>query len=212
MSTPREPVVNWQCETHRKRVSNMKNTTSAEFSTVDLLLKSDAETRAVDAFTLSWVKLEKQLRRLTSNLIFQHSAFEDGASEHKTAVRAAILQKTTANHDKFIGAIYRLSNCSVKDLMQDQYRALKRDTNTAYQYRKKILHGQQTGHSLTRTELEKCISSMRAWCELLADRADERIGYDGFSRNSLRKNGREEITVSVDKALAGGWEEFIRRI
>ena len=190
----------------------MKNTASLEFSTVDLLLKSYAETRAVDAFTISWVKLEKQLRRLTSNLIFQHSAFEDGVGEHKAAVREAILKKTTANHNKFIGAIYHLSNCSVKDLMGNQYKALKRDTDTAYQYRKKILHGQQTGHSLTRIELERCISSMRAWCELLADRADEHIGYDGFSRNSLRKNGREKITAEVDKALAGGWEAFIRRI
>lgn len=163
----------------------MKNRALLEFSTVDLLLQSDAETRAVDAFTISWVKLEKQLRRLTSNLIFQHSAFEEGASEHKTAVRRAILQKTTANHDKFIGAFYRLSNYSVKNLMGDQYRTLKRDTNTAYQYRKKILHGQQTGHLLTRIELERCISSMRDWCELLSVRADEHIGYDGFSRNSL---------------------------
>lgn len=190
----------------------MKNAASLEFSTVDLLLLSSAETRAVDAFTISWVKLEKQLRRLTSNLIFQHSIFEDGVSDHKMAVRNAILQKTTANHDKFIGAIYRLSNCSVKELMGDQYRTLKRETNTAYQYRKKILHGQQTGHSLSRNDLEKCISSMRDWCELLADRADERIGYDGFSRNALRKNGREKITEAVDSALAGGWEKFIRRI
>ena len=64
----------------------------------------------------------------------------------------------------------------------------------------------------TRTELEKCISSMREWCELLAVRADEHIGYDGFSRNSLRKNGRAEITAAVDNALAEGWEEFIRKI
>lgn len=195
-----------------KLVANMTNTASIEFSTVDLLLKSDAETRAVDAFTISWVKLEKQLRRLTSNLIFQHSAFKDGMSEDKTAVREAIRQKTTANHDKFIGAIYRLSSYSVKDMMGDQYKPLKQETNTAYKYRNKILHGQQTGQSLTRIELEKCISSMRDWCELLADRADQHIGYDGFSRNSLRKNGRENITVAVDKALAGGWEEFVRRM
>ena len=73
-------------------------------------------------------------------------------------------------------------------------------------------HGQQTGHSLTRIELEKCISSMREWCELLADRADERIGYDGFSRNSLRKNGRAEITEAVNAAVAEGWEAFVQKI
>jgi len=116
----------------------MTTAATHEFSTVEILLQSDAETRAVDAFAISWVKLEKQLRRLTSNLIFQHSVFEEGVSEHKSAVRNAILQKRTANHDRFIGAVYRLSNHSVKELIGDRYRCLKRDTNAAYQYRNKM--------------------------------------------------------------------------
>ncbi|WP_417699859.1 hypothetical protein [Pseudophaeobacter sp.] len=190
----------------------MKNTVSLEFTTVDLLLKSDAETRAVDAFAISWVKLEKQLRRLTSNLLFQHSAFEEGVSDHKAAIRTAILRKATGNHDRFIGAIYRLSNHSVKDMIGDRYRDLKRDTSAAYRHRNKILHGQQTGWSLTRPDLERSVSSMWEWCELLAAGADEHIGYDGFSRDSLRKNRKEGITQAVDKALADGWEEFIRGI
>lgn len=190
----------------------MKNTITLEFSTVDLLLGSDAETRAVDAFAISWMKLEKQLRRLTANLIFQHSAFEEGMSEHKSRIRESILQKKSANHDRFIGAILRLSDVSVKSLVGDRYRTLKRETNTAYSFRNKILHGQQTGQSLTRRELEKYILSMREWCELLAVGADERIGYDGFARNSLRKNRREDISAAVDSALVGGWEEFIRNI
>ena len=74
-------------------VRNMQNTAALEFSTVDLLLGSDAPTRAVDAFAISWIKLEKQLRRLTSNLIFQHSAFQEGVSEHSLAIRKSILQK-----------------------------------------------------------------------------------------------------------------------
>lgn len=190
----------------------MKNTAALEFSTVDLLLGSDAETRAVDAFAISWMKLEKQIRRLTSNLIFQHSAFEEGVSKHKSGIRKAVLLKKSANHKKFIRAFHLLSDCSVKDLMGDQYRALKRETDRAYGYRNKILHGQQTGELLTRSELEKCVASMREWCELLAVRADERIGYDGFSTNSLRKNGRKEISAAVDNALVEGWEEFIRKI
>ncbi|MEP3918464.1 MULTISPECIES: hypothetical protein [Paracoccaceae] len=176
------------------------------------MLSSDAETRAVDAFTISWVKLEKQLRRLTSNLIFQHSAFDEGESAHKSAIRAAILKKKSANHDRFIGAFYRLATCSVKELIGNEYTALKRDTNKALQYRNKILHGQQTGQSLKRSDLEASISSMRRWCELLAVQAHNRIGYDGFSRSSLRKNGRAEVSAAVDKALVNGWEEFIRNI
>ena len=65
----------------------MKNHTSDEFYTVDILLQSDANSRAVDAFVISWVKLEKQLRRLTSNLIFQHSEFEKEKSGHEEAIR-----------------------------------------------------------------------------------------------------------------------------
>lgn len=109
----------------------MKNHTSDEFSTVDILLQSDAESRAVDAFVISWVKLEKQLRRLTSNLIFQHSIFESGVSEHEAMLRNAILKKRTANHDRLIGAIYRLSGHSVKDLVGNQYQPLKKDVGTA---------------------------------------------------------------------------------
>jgi len=39
----------------------MTTAATHEFSTVEILLQSDAETRAVDAFAISWVKLEKQL-------------------------------------------------------------------------------------------------------------------------------------------------------
>lgn len=199
-------------EPTRNPASNIRNAARLEFSTVDLLLASDAETRAVDAFTISWVKLEKQLRRLTSNLIFQHSDFDEGVVMHKSAIRAAFLKKRTANHERFIGAFYRLSKCSVKELLGDRYQVLKRDIDKAFQYRNKILHGQQTGQSLTRSDLETNISSMRQWCELLAVRAYDRIGYDGFSGNSLRKNGRVEISAAVDEALDDGWEAFIRKI
>jgi hypothetical protein len=190
----------------------MKNHTSDEFSTVDILLQSDADSRAVDAFVISWVKLEKQLRRLTSNLIFQHSNIEKGVSGHEGVIRNAILQKRTANHDRFIGAIYLLSGHSVKYLVGDQYPTLKREIGTAYKYRNKIFHGQQTGQSLTRSDLEKCIASMKDWCELLAKGASEHIGYNGFSKNSLQKNGKAQITEKVDNALADGLEKFIHGI
>ena len=39
-----------------------------EFATVETLWNSDVETRRVDALALSWIKYEKQLRRLFSFL------------------------------------------------------------------------------------------------------------------------------------------------
>lgn len=190
----------------------MQHQTFNEFLTVDILLQSEAKTRAVDAFAISWVKVEKQLRRLTSNLVFQHSIFRDGVDNHKDALRNAISKKKTTNHHRFIGAIYRLSGCSVKEMVGDPYKLLKKDIDTSHGYRNKILHGLQTGQSLSRSELEEYIMSMRKWCELLADGASTRIGYDGFSSNSLRQNGKEDITENVNTVLADGWASFINRI
>lgn len=190
----------------------MKNRISEEFHTVELLLCSDAETRAVDAFTITWVKLEKQLRRLTTNLIFQHSAFGGGKNDDKATLRKAILAKRTANHIRFIGAIRRLSGHSVGELIGDRYKPLKKEIDTSYKHRNKIFHGQQTGHSLARSDLEALIGSMREWCELLADGAQAELGYDGFTKAALSKNDNEEITRSVDKAMADGWERFVAGI
>ena len=46
-----------------------------EFQTVDLIVKSDAETRGVDAFALSLIKAERQIRKLFTYLMFQFPAF-----------------------------------------------------------------------------------------------------------------------------------------
>lgn len=182
----------------------------SEFVTVDLLLNSDAETRGVDAFVISWVKFERRLRRINGNLIFQHSALRDKSSEDEEAVRRALLAKKTANHDKFIAGIHKLSEVSVNDLIGPRYRMLKRDVDRAHKYRQKIFHGQQTGNSLTREQLINNVGSIREWCYLLAAGSMTKLGYDGFSKKSLQKNGRPEITQVVDQAVAAGWEKFIK--
>jgi len=41
-----------------------------EFGVVDLVLNSQFETRGVDAFTLSLVKVERQIRRIFTHLIY----------------------------------------------------------------------------------------------------------------------------------------------
>lgn len=42
-----------------------------EFDTIDLLLSSDAPTRAVDAFALAVIKIERQFRKIFTNLVYQ---------------------------------------------------------------------------------------------------------------------------------------------
>src|ERR1051326_5074316 len=59
----------------------------AEFSTVDVLLASNAETRGVDAFALTLIKAERQLRRVFTFLIYQQPAFRH---EHVPALRHAL--------------------------------------------------------------------------------------------------------------------------
>ena len=46
-----------------------------EFLTVDLIVKSSAETCGVDAFALSLIKAERQIRKLFTYLMFQFPAF-----------------------------------------------------------------------------------------------------------------------------------------
>jgi hypothetical protein len=50
----------------------------AEFAIVDLILASDFETRGVDAFSLCVLKMERQMRRLFTHLVYQCPDFNAG--------------------------------------------------------------------------------------------------------------------------------------
>ena len=89
-----------------------------EFETVDLILNSSAETRGVDAFALSLIKAESQLRRLVTHLVYQFPCFGPADIDG--------LRETLGKHNKvyFEGfekgfdAIYPRS---VKDLVGLEY-------------------------------------------------------------------------------------------
>lgn len=49
-----------------------------EFAVVRIIVDSQARTRGVDAFTLSIVKMERQIRRPITYLVFQCEAFGRG--------------------------------------------------------------------------------------------------------------------------------------
>ena len=62
-----------------------------EFQTVDLIINSEAKTRGVDAFTLSLLKAERQMRRLVTHLVYQFPCF--GRTD-VPALRQALVNNT----------------------------------------------------------------------------------------------------------------------
>jgi hypothetical protein len=167
----------------------------------------------VDSFCLTWIKFERQLRKLTAYLIYQATAFPESDRSTKEALRAALLAKNNLKHDHFLGAIRQLTGLTMKEVLGDGYRGVRRELDLAYDFRNKIIHGQQTGHNLDEAELANIQKGLRAWCAALAYEANGRFGYDGFAPNSLRKGHRAEVTASVDAAIkAHGWQQFVQRL
>jgi hypothetical protein len=62
-----------------------------EFSTVDLIVGSTAETRGVDAFALSLIKAERQIRRLMTHLVYQFPCFRSTDIEDLRGVLANVV-------------------------------------------------------------------------------------------------------------------------
>lgn len=63
-------------------------------------------------------------------------------------------------------------------------------------YRNKILHGQPTGEQLSADDLHQEIIIMRDWCSKVAETMNKEIGFDGFQRNSFRKNANKNLAAN----------------
>jgi hypothetical protein len=72
-----------------------------EFATVTALWESHAVTRRVDALALSWIKYEKQLRRLFSFLVFRYPKVTE---EELDTVIAAFAENRDLYPETFISA------------------------------------------------------------------------------------------------------------
>jgi hypothetical protein len=70
-----------------------------DFATVNLILNSTFKTRGVDAFALSLIKAEKQLRRVFTFLIFQNPSFD---STHYDELRKALAANKQIYFEGFI--------------------------------------------------------------------------------------------------------------
>jgi hypothetical protein len=156
-----------------------------EFETVDLILASNAETRAVDGFALSLIKCERQMRRLLTHLVFQYPCF--GFAD-VPALRSSLSSNRKVYFEGFVRGFDTIYPRSIGDLVGQDYGRLRSRLDEAIDHRNKIFHGQLTSKSLTREDLFEYVSDIRSWCKALADAALAEIGYDGFRRDSFRKS------------------------
>jgi hypothetical protein len=166
------------------RASNVA-TQLKEFETVELILNSSAQTRGVDAFALSLIKAERQLRRLVTHLIYQFPCF---GPDHITGLRQTLGKYHNVYFDGFEKGFDALYPQNIKDLVGLAYDESRQRVHAAIQVRNKIFHGQLTDLYLTRDDLLGYITDVRAWCEALAENTSAEFGYDGFARPSFQKS------------------------
>ena len=153
-----------------------------EFATVTALWESHAVTRRVDALALSWIKYEKQLRRLFSFLVFRHPKVTE---EELDTVIAAFAENRDLYPETFISAMRALGVPPLPDLMGEPYERLWPEIERIKQYRNKIMHGQNTGKKLSTPVLERDVQHLIDWISSLAGAADRTFGYDGIRRNTF---------------------------
>lgn len=153
-----------------------------EFATVAAVWRSDGETRRVDALLLSWIKYEKQLRRLFCFLVFQHSKITVNTIDE---VIDAIAQSRRLYPETFIVGIDILSRVSVRELIGSRYEDLSKSLVTIKAYRNKLMHGQLTGLGIPSYRLERDVLSIVAWISCLAEGAEKHFGYDGLRRRTF---------------------------
>ncbi|WP_041523138.1 hypothetical protein [Gilvimarinus agarilyticus] len=182
---------------------------ASEFKTVDLIIASEAETRGVDAFALSLIKAERQLRKCFTHLVYQFICFgpaDVGALRNTLASNKRVYFEGI---EKGFNALYPVT---IEALVGANYDRLRERLNQAISHRNKIFHGQLTDHFLSREELVEFVSDIRAWCETLASQANESFGYDGLSRNSFQKSALPRLAQSlkVNMHSVADYETFIR--
>lgn len=170
------------------------NDIEGEFETVDVMLASNAPTRGVDAFALSLIKVERQLRKLFTHLVYQFPAFGPG---EVAVLRATLGSNRRVYFDGFLSGFDALYPRSASDLIGPDYARLKGRVDESVDHRNKIFHGQLSAHMLTRDELVRLADDIRSWCVALAKGATAEIGYDGFGRNSFQKGVRSKTVAKI---------------
>ncbi|EKT4072007.1 hypothetical protein I5V28_13890 [Stenotrophomonas maltophilia] len=154
-----------------------------EFSTVEALWQCNGSTRRVDALVVSWVKYEKQLRRLFSFFVFQHPAITEKTLD---AVIEAFVANRNLNPETFISGIKALGVTPIPKLLGSSHAPLWKEIKRIKIYRNKIMHGQQTGQGIQSAQLEKDVIHIINWMSALAEASNSAYGYDGLRRGAYR--------------------------
>lgn len=152
-----------------------------EFATVEAIWNTSAETRRVDALLLSWVKYEKQLRRLFSFFVFQHPNITEATLD---SVIAAFAANRNLNPESFISGIKALGVTPLPKLLGSSHSQLWAGITRIKKYRNKIMHGQHTGQGITSAQLERDVVHIIKWISAVARASDTAFGYDGLKRKT----------------------------
>ncbi len=162
-----------------------------EFSTVDAVLRAPGKTIAVDAFALSLIKAERQIRKIFTHLIYQYPCFSRGDVPDLRKTLVANKRIYFEGFEKGIALIYPKP---IRDLIGDRYETLRRRITESIEIRNKIFHGQLTDRNLSESDLIALASHIREWCGLLAHGAEAELRYDGFARNSFQKSSLRDLS------------------
>jgi hypothetical protein len=165
-----------------------------EFKVVELILASDLETRGADAFSLSILKMERQIRRIFTHLIYQCPEM-DGSEIWPLINALADNKKIYFRH--FIEGINSIYPKTVEEIYGNNYQETKSKIDSALNIRNKLFHGQLTGENLSRGDLIEIICHIGCWCSALANAFQHEIGYDGFARDSYQKSSKPEMFKDI---------------
>ncbi|MGH9500349.1 MAG: hypothetical protein ACRD3L_14500 [Terriglobales bacterium] len=187
----------------------MTTSYSQEFETVDVVINSTARTCGVDAFALSVIKTERQIRKLVTHLIYQFPCF---GPDDVPSVRHALVNNRRVYFDGFENGFNAIYPLSISTLVGSDYLPLRDRIREAVDHRNKIFHGQLTSNNLTRDDLLAYVGDIRTWCKSLAGSALAEFGYDGFAWNSFRKSTIPDLEkrLKIQIANVAEYEEFVR--
>jgi hypothetical protein len=164
----------------------------------------------VDAFALSVIKTERQIRKLVTHLIYQFPCFGPG---DVPSIRQTLVNNRRVYFDGFENGFDAIYQLSIAALVGSDYLPLRDRIREAVDHRNKIFHGQLTSKNLTRDDLLAYVGDIRTWCKTLAGSALAEFGYDGFAWNSFRKSTIPDLEkrLKIPIANVAEYEEFVRQ-
>lgn len=181
----------------------------SDFSTVNLILSSKFETRGVDAFALSLIKAEKQLRRIFTFLIYQNPVY---ATSNISELRDVLAKNKDIYFRHFVVGINDILPLELKDIYGNDY---EKDLKLLLLYtkdRNKIFHGQITLGRLSRSDLIDRVDHIKKWCMNLGTAISLEIGFDGFSKSYVKSTSNLYLK-NLDKFDSiSNYESFLTRI